>query len=240
MRYPWFGAADENSSAICILSIPPVVVLSPSYSAGPAKLIWHLQIAWRWNHITVFRFQFYSLGKYCFKPLLFIKGTSYPLYAAIVLHGPCLQLCPWDNSIRDVQAAELLLCSHKGPQCNDQILKWFLHRNFIIIMGVKCIKHHSLDEMFICWNGVAYKVLGYCDLPYCLCWIFSVSVRLAQHQRSMPAPHSSSLLASCMERHKLQPWWIHAALILSKTVRGYMGNPASYLGGRMISPTYPY
>lgn len=82
---------------------------------APAKLIWHLQIARRWNHITVFRFQFHSLGKYCFKPLLFIKGTSYPLYAAIVLHGPCLQLCPWDNSIRDVHAAELLSCSHKGP-----------------------------------------------------------------------------------------------------------------------------
>ena len=87
---------------------------------GPAKLIRHLQIAWRWNHITVFRFQFHSLGKYCFKPLLFIKGTSYPLCAAIVLHGPCLQLCPWDNSIRDVQAAELLSCSHKGPRCSDQ------------------------------------------------------------------------------------------------------------------------
>lgn len=89
---------------------------------APAKLIWHPQIAWRWKHITVFRFQFYSLGKYCFKPLLFINGTSYPLYAAIVLCGPCLQLCPWDKSIRDVQAAELLSCSHKGPQRSDQNL----------------------------------------------------------------------------------------------------------------------
>lgn len=138
----------------------------------------------------------------------------------------------------------------EDPGATITILKWRLHRNFIIILGVRRIKHHSLDEMFICWNGVAYKVLikkadcheslGYCDLPHCLCWMRSVSVRLARHQWSMPAPHSSSLLALCTERHKLQPWWIHAALILSKTARGYMGNPASYLGGRMISPTYPY
>lgn len=121
MRCPRFGAADEkqlcylyitHSSCGCALLLHTV--------PAPAKLIWHLQIAWRWNHITVFRFQFHPLGKYCFRPLLFIKGTSYPLYAAIVLHGLCLQLCPWDNGIRDVQAAELLSCSHKGPQHSDQ------------------------------------------------------------------------------------------------------------------------
>lgn len=28
-----------------------------------------------------------------------------------------------------------------------------------LFFRVKCIKHHSLDEMLICWNGVAYKVL---------------------------------------------------------------------------------
>lgn len=42
------------------------------------------------------------------------------------------------------------------------------------------------------------------------------------------------------ECHKWQPWRIHAALILDITARGNVGNPASYLGGRMISPTYPY
>lgn len=45
---------------------------------------------------------------------------------------------------------------------------------------------------------------------------------------------------SWTEGHKLQPWRIHAALILNITARGNVGNPASYLGGRVISPTYPY
>lgn len=45
---------------------------------------------------------------------------------------------------------------------------------------------------------------------------------------------------SCTECHKLQPWRIHAALILDITARGNVGNPASYPGGQMISPTYPY
>lgn len=31
-----------------------------------------------------------------------------------------------------------------------KILKWLLHRNFIIILGVRCIRHNSLDEMIIC------------------------------------------------------------------------------------------
>lgn len=44
----------------------------------------------------------------------------------------------------------------------------------------------------------------------------------------------------CTECHKLQPWWIHTALILDITARGYVGNPASYLGGQMISPPCPY
>jgi len=44
-------------------------------------------------------------------------------------------------------------------------------------------------------------------------------------------PHSSLLLTLCTECHKLQSWWIHADLILSKTARGYVRNPASYLGG---------
>lgn len=45
----------------------------------------------------------------------------------------------------------------KDHSARIKIFKW-LHRNFIIILGVRYIKHHSLDEMIICWNGVAYKI----------------------------------------------------------------------------------
>ena len=225
--------------------------LLPRTVPGPAKLIWHLQIAWRWNHITVFRFQFHPSGKYCFKPLLFIKRTSYPLCAAIVLHGPCLQLCPWDNGIRDVQAAELAVTSAtKDQSAMIEMLKWCLHRNVVIIPGVRRIKHRSLDETIMCWNGVAYKVLikQQSVMIHSDTVIFpAVCVEYAQprydwHNTNDPCPLPIHLRSSlCVpERRKLQPRWIHAALILGKTARGYVGNPASYLGGQMIFTTYPY
>lgn len=138
----------------------------------------------------------------------------------------------------------------KGHRAMIEILKWRLHRNVIIILGaemhqtpfawwdVHMLKWCSLQSAY--YKAECHESLGCYDLPYCLCWICSVAVRLAQHQWSMPIPHLSSLLALCTECRKLQPRWIHAALILRKTVRGYVGNPASYPGGRMISPTYPY
>lgn len=46
----------------------------------------------------------------------------------------------------------------KGHSAMIKTLKWRLHRNFVIISGGRCIARHSLDEMIICWNGVAYKL----------------------------------------------------------------------------------
>lgn len=53
-----------------------------------------------------------------------------------------------------------------------KILKW-LHWNFIIILRVRYIKHHSADEMIMCWNGVAYKI---CVINHLHTVIFLLSV----------------------------------------------------------------
>lgn len=72
-------------------------------------------------------FNFTPPGKYCFEPLLFISGTSCPLYTATV--GPCLSSpraplppppppTPRDYGIHTEEASKLMSCSRKGPRCN--------------------------------------------------------------------------------------------------------------------------
>lgn len=250
MRYPRFGAADENSIAIYIIHSSCGCVLCSFIQCWPRQ---------NWSDVSKLRGDetISQCSDFNSTPWGNIVSSHYS--SSRGRHTHSMQLLSSMARVFSCAPETIAYVMYKLNSCHVapkdhsamiKILKWCLHRNFIIILGVKCIKHHSLDETFICWNGVAYKVLikkaecheslGYCDLPHCLCWICSLSVRLAQHQWSVPVPHSSSLLALCTERHKLQPWWTHAALIFGKTVRGYMGNPASYLGGRMISPTHPY
>lgn len=193
------------------------------------------------------------LGEILFQAITLHQGDVIPTQCSycpprpVSSAAPLRQRCTWCTSCRSLVTwprrtpASPWWRSHKG------CLWW----NFIIIWGVKCITFCSLDEMIICWNDVAHKDIlkrargchhshTYCALPHCVHWIHSAAAWLAEHQWSVPAPHSSSLLALRMGRHKLEPWRIHAALILSKTVRGYVGSPVSYLGGQMISTTYPY
>lgn len=187
----WDVTRLDITNKKAMLSVPPEAL--PQLFHGvfvPVKRFWHLQIAWQWNHITVFRFQFYSLGKYCFKPLLFIKKASYSLCAAIVLCGPCLWLRHWDcgrftwstGYSKMLNAFELSM-----EDCNRtmRILKWFLHAHFIINLGAEL--HQILYQIhLIKWSyaemvsptkhlskAVYSESLGYCDLPHCLRWISS-------------------------------------------------------------------
>lgn len=62
------------------------------------------------------------------------------------------------------------------------------------------------------------------------------------HSTNDPCPLPIYHVCSfCVQKcHKSQPWWIHAAQTPQQNCKGFMGNPIRYLGGWMISPTYPH
>lgn len=160
MRYPRSGAADENSIAICILSIPPVNVLCSFIQWWPQQN-WSDISKWHGDETIAQCSDFNST------PWGNIVSSHYSSSGGRHTHSVQLlsSMARVFSCAPETMAYVMykLLNSCHVPTKNHgamiKILKWCLHRNVIIILGMKCIKHYSLDEMFICWNGAAYKVL---------------------------------------------------------------------------------
>lgn len=146
MRYPSFGVADENSIAIWLCAL----------LLHTAKLIWHLQITRRsqcsdfnstpWGNIVSSHYS--SSGGRHTHSVQLLSSMARVFSCAPETMAYVMYKLPNSRHVPTKDRGAMI-----------EILKWRLHRNFIIILGVKCIKHHSLDEMFICWSGAAYKVL---------------------------------------------------------------------------------
>lgn len=161
MIYPRSGAADENSIAICILSIPPVVVLC-SYIQCWLRQNWS-DISKLHGDETISQcsdFNSTPWGNIVSSHYSSSRGRHTHSMQLLSSMARVFSCAPETKAYVMYKLLNSCHVSTKDHSAMIKILKWCLHRNFIIFFsGVKCIKHHSLDEMFICRNGVAYKVL---------------------------------------------------------------------------------